>query len=93
MTPDKLDNKGRAFLPKTDLIIDATKLVDPGQKDSIKVGGIKDEGEYEYVCTVPGHFALMWGKLIVTKDVDAYLQANPVAMQSPSTVPGVVHQH
>ena len=93
MTPEKLDKQGRAFIPKSDLILDATKLVEPGLKDSIKVSGLKDEGEYEYVCTVPGHFALMWGKLIVTKDVDAYLQANPVAMQSPTAIPAAVHNH
>jgi azurin len=93
MTPDKLDKQGRAFIPKSDLILDATKLVEPAQKDSIKVSGINDEGEFEYVCTVPGHFALMWGKLIVTKDVDAYLQANPVALQSAPNAPAIVHQH
>ena len=37
----------------------------------------KEPGEYEFVCTYPGHYLIMWGKLIVTKDVDAYLQANP----------------
>ena len=39
----------------------------------------KEEGEYEYVCTLPGHYVLMWGKLIVTKDVDAYLAAHPLS--------------
>jgi azurin len=36
-----------------------------------------EPGDYEYVCTFPGHYVIMWGKLVVTKDVDAYLQANP----------------
>jgi hypothetical protein len=38
------------------------------------VKGIKEPGEYEYVCTYPGHWEQMWGKLVVTKDVDAYLR-------------------
>jgi azurin len=90
MTPDKLDKQGRAFLPKSDDIIEATKLVEPGQKDKIKIPGISQEGIYEYVCTVPGHFAIMWGKLVVTKDVDAYLAANPISAGASVTTP---HQH
>ncbi len=77
MTPDKLDSEGRAFLPKSSDIIAATKLVEPDQKVSLKLTAPTEEGEYEYVCTVPGHFAIMNGKLIVTKDVDAYLAAHP----------------
>ena len=77
MTPDKLDGEGRAFLPKSPDIIAATKLVEPDQKVSLKLTAPTEEGEYEYVCTVPGHFAIMNGKLIVTKDVDAYLAAHP----------------
>ena len=79
MTPDKLDGEGRAFLPKSTDIIAATKLVEPDQKVSLKLTAPTEEGEYEYVCTVPGHFAIMNGKLIVTKDVDAYLAAHPAA--------------
>jgi hypothetical protein len=26
------------------------------------------------VCTFPGHWTVMWGKLIVTDDIDAWLQ-------------------
>ena len=29
------------------------------------------------LCTYPGHYMIMWGQLIVTKDVDAYLQTHP----------------
>ena len=84
MTPDKLDGQGRAFMPNSPDILAATKLVEPGQKETLKFTAPTEEGEYEYVCTVPGHFAIMNGKLIVTKDVDAYLQAHPVAALAPS---------
>jgi azurin len=77
MTPDKLDAQGRAYLPNSSDILAATKLVEPGQKETLKFTAPVESGEYEYVCTVPGHFAIMNGKLIVTKDVDAYLAANP----------------
>ena len=79
MQPDKLDDRGRAFLPKTTDILSATRLLDSGQKATLSFSGIHDEGDYDYVCTYPNHWAVMWGQLIVTKDVDAYLAAHPDA--------------
>ena len=60
-------------------MLDATKMVEPGQKETLKMTAPGKEGEYEYVCTMPGHWLIMWGKLIVTKNIDAYLQAHPIA--------------
>jgi len=84
MKPDHLDKDGRAYIPgdgkKLDKrVLDATRLIEPGQKQTLKLTAPKAEGEYEYVCTFPGHWMIMSGKLIVTKDVDAYLQKNPEA--------------
>jgi hypothetical protein len=91
MKPDHLDKEGRAYIPwdgkKLDKrVIDATRLIEPGQKQTLKLTAPKTEGEYEYVCTFPGHWMIMTGKLIVTKNVDAYLQKNPEAPAP--TVPG-----
>ena len=55
----------------------ATKLVEPGARETLKLTAPSVEGENEYVCTFPTHHQVMWGWLIVTKDVDAYLQAHP----------------
>lgn len=79
MRPDQVDNRGRAYLPRTDAVLAATRLLEPNQKETLKITAPETEGEYEYVCTFPGHAQVMWGWLIVTKDVDAYLQANPVS--------------
>jgi glucose/arabinose dehydrogenase/azurin/lysophospholipase L1-like esterase len=93
MKPDDLDKKGRAFIPKTSDILDATKLVEPETKETLKFTAPQEEGDYEYVCTFPGHFMVMWGKLAVVKDVDAYLQANPVAAQpTAGAAAGHLHQ-
>jgi len=54
-------------------VLGATKLTEPGHKETIKLTAPNKEGEYEYVCTFPGHWMIMWGKLIVTKDIDGYL--------------------
>jgi len=50
------------------------------------------EGEYEYVCTFPGHSMIMWGKLVVTRDVDAYLQSHPETAQ-PAADAGAASGH
>lgn len=58
-------------------IFEATPLIEPGRKDSLKLDAPKREGDYEYVCTFPGHGILMWGVLVVTKDIDDYLAKHP----------------
>jgi azurin/glucose/arabinose dehydrogenase len=71
--PDKLDGQGRAYLPANDpRVFAASKLIEAGQKETFTVNAPAQEGIYEYVCTFPGHWAIMRGKIIVTKDVEAY---------------------
>lgn len=79
MKPDELDGRGRAYLPNTPDVLAATKMLDAGQRVTLSFTVPNEEGELEYVCTFPGHFQLMWGRLVVTRDVDAYLQAHPEA--------------
>ena len=45
----------------------------------------KQPGVYPIVCTYPGHWMVMWAKLIVTKDVDAYLAKHPQPEELPPT--------
>jgi azurin/glucose/arabinose dehydrogenase len=76
--PDKLDGQGRAYLPNNDSrILGATRLIEAGGKETLDLTAPEQEGSYEFVCTFPGHWSIMRGKLIVTKDVDAYLKSNP----------------
>lgn len=67
MTPDKLDKQGRAYLPAAfeKQILAATKLLEPGQKETLKLRAPAKPGEYEFVCTFPGHALIMWGVLSV----------------------------
>lgn len=69
MTPAQLDKQGRAYLPKAfeSQILAATKLLDPGQKETLKLKAPAQPGDYEFVCTFPGHAVLMWGTLSVGK--------------------------
>ncbi|MDA9831228.1 azurin [Akkermansiaceae bacterium] len=45
-------------------VIAHTKVLGGGETDSITFS-IKDAGEYQYLCSFPGHFAIMQGKITV----------------------------
>lgn len=75
-TPDKqavLDAALKAgvatqYVPKDDKrILAASDLIGGGGKTSVKVdvAKLKKGGDYTFVCTFPGHSALMTGKVIV----------------------------
>jgi len=93
--PDQLDKKGRPYVPEKDSrVLEATKLLEPGQKETIKMNAPGKEGEYEYVCSFPGHSMIMWGKLVVTKNVEDYLQSHPENIQpAASAEGGLGHKH
>ncbi|MDG2400321.1 MAG: azurin [Akkermansiaceae bacterium] len=45
-------------------VIAKTKVLGGGETDSITFS-IKEAGEYQYLCSFPGHFAIMQGKITV----------------------------
>jgi azurin len=49
---------------KGDVLVN-TKLLGPGEMEEILFTAPTESGDYEYVCTFPGHFALMRGKMTV----------------------------
>ena len=91
LPPENLDRQGRAWVTESREIVAATKLLEPGQSETLRIPAnrIREEGVYEYVCTFPGHWTVMWGQLVVTKDVEAYLKANPAAKPAAPAV----HNH
>ena len=54
-------------LPKSLLgdVIAYTKLLGPGESETISFKAPKESGDYDYVCTFPGHFAMMRGVMVV----------------------------
>jgi len=46
-------------------ILAHTKLLGPGQSDTVEITVPSEAGSYPYICTFPGHAALMKGQLIV----------------------------
>jgi azurin len=77
MQPEDLDKQKRSYIPSTPGILAATRLLQTGQRQTLKLTAPSVTGDYEYVCTFPGHYQVMWGRLVITKDPEAYLTANP----------------
>ena len=72
------DAKDRQFVPKSDRIMLASRLLEPGQTQALSFVVPKEPGIYPYVCTYPGHWRRMYGALYVVADLPKYL-ANPEA--------------
>lgn len=52
-------------IPKHSAILFASPLTKPGETITFTFDAPKEPGNYEFLCTTPGHFALMRGKFIV----------------------------
>ena len=46
-------------------VIASTKLLGPGEEEVLSFTAPEESGAYEYVCTFPGHFAMMRGTMTV----------------------------
>ena len=56
---------GRDYVPEMPEVLYYTRLIEPGQADTIYFTAPTEPGLYEYVCTYPGHYLLMRGVLRV----------------------------
>ena len=60
-----IEAKDNDYIPETDKILAHTKLLGGGESDTI-VFEAPAAGTYQFVCSYPGHVALMVGKFIVS---------------------------
>ncbi len=75
--PATVDGNGRAFVPADPAVLAATRLIESGREAVLKMTAPTTPGDYEYLCTFPGHYLIMWGTLTVTADVEGYLRDHP----------------
>ena len=61
----KPDGLVKNYLPDSDKILHATKLVSPNGKAELAFEAPAKPGQYPYLCTFPGHWRIMRGILIV----------------------------
>ncbi len=71
--PPEPDALGRHYTPDSPKVLHASKLVEPGQQTKLSFIAPEVPGDYQYVCTFPGHWRRMNGTLAVVQDVEAYL--------------------
>ncbi|RBP40559.1 putative membrane-bound dehydrogenase-like protein [Roseimicrobium gellanilyticum] len=70
--PATPDAKGFLYVPKHPAILDSaySKMLEPGEKSRLQLTAPGTPGEYEYVCTFPGHWVIMWGKMKVVAQLE-----------------------
>ena len=91
LPPEQLDVSGRAYVPDVADVVAATKLIESGQSETLRVSALT-EGVYEFVCTFPGHWTVMWGQLVVTKTPDVNVSPAPTAPAASPATPAA-HAH
>ncbi len=74
------DAGARHYIPNSDKILVASRLLGPGDMQRISFDAPAQSGVYPYVCTYPGHWRRMYGALYVVGDLDAYEDDPPAYM-------------
>ncbi|MEO6740191.1 MAG: PVC-type heme-binding CxxCH protein [Chthoniobacteraceae bacterium] len=59
------DGIKKDFIPKSDKILHATKLINPNAGTLLRFKAPTAPGTYPFVCTFPGHWVIMNGNMIV----------------------------
>ncbi|MBC8351073.1 MAG: c-type cytochrome [Planctomycetes bacterium] len=80
------DAEARHYIPKSNKIMLASKLLQPGKTQALSFEVPKQPGVYPYVCTYPGHWRRMYGALYVVGNLEEY-QANPEAYLAANALP------
>ena len=62
------------YIPATPQVLFHTILLQPGKSDTIYFTAPQKAGEYQYLCTYPGHYAVMRGTLKVEEVYQAKLK-------------------
>lgn len=76
------DPKAKAFIPDTPKVLESTALVQPGDSVTLSFTAPAKPGNYNFLCTYPGHWVKMYGTMQVVADLDAY-EKNPVVPKDP----------
>jgi len=80
------DAMARHYVPKSDKILLASRLLQPGESQSLAFEAPTEPGVYPYVCTYPGHWRRMYGALYVVENLEEY-QADPLGYLANAKLP------
>ena len=65
MAKDPEAAKSGQFIPKSKKIIVYTNMLKQGEKETLRFKSPRKPGRYPYLCSFPGHWAIMKGTLVV----------------------------
>ncbi len=85
-TANDPDAMARQYIPKTDKIMLASNLLQPGESQALSFEAPTEPGVYPYVCTYPGHWRRMYGALYVVDNLQDY-QAKPAEYLAAAKLP------
>jgi len=63
------EGQNKNFVPQSDFVLASSPVLLPGSTYSFNFTAPKEEGIYPYVCTYPGHGAVMYGAIYVTNEM------------------------
>jgi azurin len=72
MPPPTDLNVKTAYVPDSPKVLQSLSMVQPGEFESLNFTAPIKPGEYDYVCTFPGHWVRMYGVMAVVPDLDAW---------------------
>lgn len=58
----------KSYVPESEGILASSKVLNPGESDTIRFRAPETEGVYPYICTFPGHGLVMFGAMYVTTE-------------------------
>ena len=80
------DAMARNYIPESQKVLLASRLLQPGENQTLSFKAPNVPGVYPYVCTYPGHWRRMFGTLYVVKNLEDY-QADPQAYLATQELP------
>lgn len=60
-----LDGEKLSYVPESSSVLYHTRLLLPGESQTIYFNAPASAGEYPYICTYPGHYLMMRGVMVV----------------------------
>jgi glucose/arabinose dehydrogenase/azurin len=75
-----LDRQGRAYVPRSPKVVAATRMLEPGEQETLQLTAPTEPGAYEYVCTYPEHWSVMFGQLLVVRNLETFLESTPAPL-------------
>lgn len=82
--PPPSDDTKKAYVPDSPKVLDSLAMVQPDESATMTFTAPKTPGEYDFVCTFPGHWVRMYGVMLVVPDLEAW-EKNPTPPKDPMT--------